>query len=407
MEQAEERGAFPSALSYLEKAERVDAVHPAVRAARLRLLTAATIRHFQQKKPHLAAQRIAEMAELPQMKQADRPGLLAALRALHCAAGQDQEALQRAVREVEGSLGGLCASLLLFGLASSAKCIEFVPVPEPKTLKPEYRKTIPATLARVMAIGKDFGLRKFSVPIRFIEEAEKQFRQAADALDIEQIRGLGEMGIATDHPKLAWLASTAGLKRGDPAQQAFFLLLRAQALTPKFAERKIVLAGAAAELARFHRDTDLLAEAVSLLRDPLGDDSFSLTLEQAQEVARKEAASRDFPTRSDAGPDYSELLPDGLCQCPNCRRKRGETPDLDDDAKATGRGLLQDLFDMDEEEMRMAFRQGLPEDVPPDIVNSLFNVMKESFLTGEPLDKLLPQILGGPEPKQKKGRRKK
>lgn len=40
MEQAEKRNAFSTALTYLEKAERIDAVHSEVRAARLRLLAA-------------------------------------------------------------------------------------------------------------------------------------------------------------------------------------------------------------------------------------------------------------------------------------------------------------------------------------------------------------------------------
>ena len=57
MEGAEKRNAYPTALSYLEKAERIDPVHSVVRAARLRLLAAGAMRHLQQKKPHLAARK--------------------------------------------------------------------------------------------------------------------------------------------------------------------------------------------------------------------------------------------------------------------------------------------------------------------------------------------------------------
>ena len=122
MKEAEKRNAFPSALSYLEKAERIDAVHSVVRAARLRLLAAAALRHVQQKKPHLALEKIASMAALPQSEQGDRPALLAGLRALTCASSNDQAGAAAAQKDLERLLGsGLAAGVLLFGLAGAAK----------------------------------------------------------------------------------------------------------------------------------------------------------------------------------------------------------------------------------------------------------------------------------------------
>jgi uncharacterized protein len=407
MKEAEKRSAFPSALAYLEKAQHIDAVHSVVRAARLRLLAAAAMRHLQQKKPHLAMEKIADMAELPQSQQGDRPAFLAALRTLNCATAQDQDGAERSIREVEALIGGLPTALLLFGIAAAAKRLDLASVPGAQALRPERRETIPASLARVIAIAKDFGIRKFSLPVSYFDETEKQFPRVADALDVEQIRALGEMGIATGHPTLAWIASTAGLKRTGPAQ-ACFLLLRARALPPGFDDRQMALAAAAAELARFHRDTEILAQAVDMLREPFGNNSFSVTLEQALEVARKEAAFPAFPKRFDLGPDYNELLPDSLCQCPNCRRKRGETPDLFDEEDVAGDGAFEDFIDLDEKEMRRMFKQGLPKDLPPDLADSLFEVMKESFLSGESPEKFLSQIPGERGgSKQKKGRRKK
>jgi tetratricopeptide (TPR) repeat protein len=405
MKQSEKRNAFPSALGYLEKAERIDAIDSTVRAARLRLLAAAAIRHLQQKKPRLAMEKITEMAELPQSQQADRPGFLAALRTLTCAAAKDQEGTDRSIHEAEALLGELPAALLRFGIAAAAKRLDLASMTDAKALKPVRRETIPASLARTMAIAKDFGIRKFSLPVSYFDEAEKQFPQVADTLALEQISALGEMGIATDHPKLAWASATAGLKRAGPTE-AFFLLLRARALPRHFEDRRRALASAAAALARFHRDTQVVDQAVELLRDPFGGDSFSLPLEQAREIARKEAASPDFPGLFDAGPDYSDLFADTLCQCSNCRRERGETPGMFDDEDRSDEGIFEEGLQMDETEMRRIFNQSVPKEVPPDMAEMLFKVMKEAFQSGEAPEELLSQILGGRGGrKQKKGRR--
>src|SRR5207248_11778056 len=120
-------------------------------------------------------------------------------------------------------------------------------------------------------------------------------------------------------------ASGAGLAHGGPSE-AHFMLLRARALPGDHASRYLALAAAAAELGRFHRDMQVVDKAVEIVRNPLGGDSISLTLEQAREVVRKELAAQAFPGDSfNSGPDYRDLLPGRLCQCPDCRRRRGET----------------------------------------------------------------------------------
>jgi hypothetical protein len=143
-----------------------------------------------------------------------------------------------------------------------------------------------------------------------------------------------------------------------------------------------------------------------MLRDPFGGDSSSLTLEQAREIARKEAASPLFPGLFDSGPDYSDLFPDTLCQCSNCRRERGETPSMFDDEDRSDEGVFEDGLEMDETEMRRIFNRSVPKEIPPDMAEMLFKVMKEAFQSGESPEKLLSQILGGRGgTKQKKGRR--
>ena len=59
-----DRSAFPTALGFLGKAERIDSLHLQVRGARLRLLAGNALRHLQQKKPALAAEDLAQMSAL-------------------------------------------------------------------------------------------------------------------------------------------------------------------------------------------------------------------------------------------------------------------------------------------------------------------------------------------------------
>jgi tetratricopeptide (TPR) repeat protein len=393
MEQAEKRKAFPSALSYLAKAERIDAVHSVVRAARLRLLAAGAMNHLQQKKPHLAAEKLAAMAKLPQSQQGDRPAFLAALRHLICEASGDELRAAEARREADRLLGEMAAGFLVFGIASVAKRLDSIFLSRPKALSSQERKGIPASLARVMAVAKDFEITKFQLPVPYFTEAEAQFPGVSDSLEVEQILSLGEMGMATGHPRLAWAASGAGLKRSGPAE-ARFLLLRAHAIPPGHGLRYMALAAAAAELARCHRDTEVIDQAVEIVRNPLGGPSISLTEEQAREVVRREMASSAFPRDSGAGPYYNDLIrvPANLC------RQRGEAPDPFDEEE-------EDDLEFDEPEMEEIFNQAVPEGIPPEIAKQLYEIMKESLITGESPDEIMARAFGGGG-KKKKGQRK-
>ena len=394
MEEAEKRNAFPSALSYLDKAERTDAVNSTVRTARLRLLAADTMRHLQKKKPHLAEQRLAEMAALPQSRQGDRPAFLAALRVVICLASGDKQGGDDGLLETTRLLGdGFTATILLFGLAATAKRPDLVRLPDRGDLTQQQRAGLPLSMAKVIALAADMGLFKFQLPVSYFGETEAQFPRCSGSLGIEQIRSLGELGIATKHPGLAWAASVAGLERGGQTE-AYFLLLRARALPGGNGERADVLNAAAAELGRLHRDMEVVSQAVEAGRDPFDDNPLSLTADQAREVLRKEKESPAFPSRYSAGPDYSDLFSGDLCMCPSCRRKRGESSGPDDADYP------------DEDEMAREFYAAAPKDIPRDILPALFEVAKMAYLTGEDPDELLSGILGPRRGKKKKGRRR-
>jgi hypothetical protein len=396
MEEAEKRNAFPSALSYLSKAERIDAVNSTVRAARLRLLAAAALQHLQ-KKPNLAAQRLSEIGVLPQSRQGDRPAFLDAIRVLICLASGDKPGASQALLEVERVLGdGLAAIIFISGCAASAKRKELVFLPIPNTLPEQQRSHLPASMAKAIALAADIGItRNFRLPIEYFDETEAQFPRIRGSLNVEQIRLLGELGIVSEHPRLAWAASAAGLDRGGPTE-AYFLLLRARALPEGLNDRYEALTAAAAELGRSHRDMEVVSRAVEAGRDLFDEDPLSLTANQARDVLRKEKASPAFPSRSSPGPDYSDLLPDDLCMCPVCRGKRGQSSDPDPDDV-----FNLDADELDEDEMKKAFFEKAPKDIPREILPALFEVAKEAFLRGEDPTEILSQILLEDSPARK------
>jgi tetratricopeptide (TPR) repeat protein len=386
LKQAEKRKAFSSALSYLEKAEHIDSVHTVVRAARLRLLAAGAMNHLQKKKPHLAAEKLALMARLPQAQQGDRPGFLAALRHLIREASGDEAGAAR--RETENLLGSvLAADFLIFGISPVAKRLHSEMLPPAGTLSQQERKSIPASLARVWAIVKDFGITKFQLPLSYFSEAAAQFPGVSDSLTLEQIFALGELGMATDNPKLAWDASGAGLKQSGSAE-ARFLLLRAQAIPPGHDVRYLALAAAAVELGRFHRDLDVIDKAIEIVRNPLGGHSLGLSVEEAREVVRKELASPDFPSRPGSGPDYSDLIPaaEALCQCPGCRREREDAwdPFYEDEEE----------LEFDEAELERLFNDTVPKGIPSALAKQLFEIMRKSFLGGDSPAEVLSRLAG-------------
>jgi hypothetical protein len=311
-----------------------------------------------------------------------------------CLASGDKQGADDGLLESTRLLGeGFTATLLLFGITAVSSCPNLVRLPGRGDLTQQQRAALPMALARVIAIANDLGISgRFKFPIAYFDETEVQFSRVCGALDIEQLRLLGEAGIEAEHLRLAWAASAAGLNRGGPTE-AYFLLLRARALPEAFMERCDVVTAAAAELGRFHRDMDVVSQAVDAGRDPFDDSPLSLTAEQAREVLRKEKESPAFPSRSNPGPDYADLFPADLCMCPSCRRERGQSPDPGDG-------------DFDEDEMKKFFYEAAPRDVPRDILPALFEVAKMAYLTGEDPVEVMSEILGSPGGKRKKGRRR-
>ena len=397
MEEKEKRNAFHTSLQYLAKAERIDSVHPAVRRARLRLLAGSVLRHLQQKKPNLAEEKLAEMAALPQSQQGDRPAFLAALRYMVCAVRGAGDAAAAHRAEVERLLGSnTAAAMLIFGVAYASKQDALEKLPPIETLGKTERAALPEAVVRVVELAKDMQTNQ-GIPGGWLAETAKQFPRNSQSLNAAQLHTLAEAGLSAEHFELAYAVSSAGLERGGPTE-ASFLLLRALSLPQYEQDRRAVCAVAAAQLARPQRQMDVVERAVELIADsPFS--ALSLTPEQASAVARKEKAERAFPTAHRPGPDYSDLLGAALCDCPKCRRARGEAvgpfEDFEDD---------DDDLDID----AMVDGMDLPPDMPPEIAKILFEETKKSVQRGESLESLLNRVFGpemGFGGRRKKGRR--
>jgi len=398
MEEKEKRNAFHTALQYLAKAERIDSVHPAVRRARLRLLAASALRHLQQKKLDLAEEKLAGIGTLPQSQQGDRPAYLAALRYMVCAVRGAGDAAAAHRAEVERVLGSqAAAALLIFGVAHASKQGALGELPPIEMLGKTERGALPEAVIRVVELARDMQM-SHPIPGDWLAETARQFPRGSQSLNAGQLQTLAEAGLTAEHFELAYAVSAAGLERGGPTE-ASFLLLRAQALAKYGEGRWAVCAAAAAELARRERHMDVVEKAVELIADsPFGD--LSLTLEQASTVLQKEKAERAFPTAYHPGPDYSDFLGADLCECPKCRRARGEAA-----------GPLEDFEEDDDDAGLDAILDGteLPPDMPPEIARILFEETKKAVQRGESLDSLLDRLLGpgtGIGRRRKKGRRR-
>jgi hypothetical protein len=206
---------------------------------------------------------------------------------------------------------------------------------------------------------------------------------------------LGEAALQANEPGFAYAISTAGLERGNPAE-AEFLFLRAQSLPATHFERRMVCAAAAAKLARQLSQQDLAGKAVDFLRGPFKDGSIELTPAQVGEILQKEKKQPVFPKSNRQGPNYRSIVGDRLCQCPDCRRDRGEEMEGLDD------------FDCELEQDEEFAGLEIPEDMPLEIAELLLQETVRAVANGESVEELLARLGGEglPQTRSRKSRRK-
>jgi hypothetical protein len=344
MESSESRGAFKKSLKYLAQAEELDRVNPEVRKAKLRLLVAGVLRHLRQRKVHLARPGIDGIAALPETREGNQALCLAALRRICAVIDNDLEAAKRHEAEVARRLENTFAAHFLHqALTQAAGMWPELAQSPPCSIDSAESAGLLAGVARVSTLGAVLGF-----PIVLPGDWELRLTALVGApdhaLDTAQLLALGELARRSEAFPLSFAVSVAGLASG--AADARFLFLRAQTLPGWLSERRRRCLAAALELARRERDMELAGKILDQLRgysaDMFAPDDFqdeeetgfnghSLTPEALHAIIVQERAERGYPSVRPATPArlprrdrYRDDEDDDDCNCPDCRRRRGD-----------------------------------------------------------------------------------
>jgi tetratricopeptide (TPR) repeat protein len=365
MESAEKRDAFKKSLKYLEEAEDLDRLNPAVRRARLRLLLAAALRHLQQRKAHLALGGIEQIETVPEVRPGEIAALAAALRWCTAAMGGDKAVQDEQQAGLNTLLGNVAAHLLKaavadkadMGSTASMKAFEVARVPAAELL---------GGVARARALGEWAGLR-IALPHHWNDPLIAALKSPNCPADVAQMLLLGEAALDGCSEEVGYAVSAAGLAKGGA--NAEFLFLRARSLPLWASLRREGCITASLELARRDRNTGLAGRILDHLNgktenerkrwrpeSEMGGDpaiaSRAVSPELLGKILEEEQTLQQFPGYNiDQEPKYAEELGDSSCDCPNCRARRGEPVEegeffYEDDEDDFDEG---DDFDEDEE----------------------------------------------------------
>ena len=411
-ESAEQRNAFNKALKYIEQAERLGGIDPKVRRARFRLLVAKAVRHLEQRSLNLVAKDFVQIDELPHAGEKDRPAFIASLRWLHAMLDGNHAEADRLRKQVGELLGGqVAAAILLLSTANECRYSS----PEIKTLEKwlsTYKeKDIMVAIARVCSIGTDVNI-EILLPARWASLLKKWLKRSDCELDNTSLLTVAEAALTGDWSEAAYYCCGYGLQRGGP-EQARFMFLRGRSL-PYFSDaRRQECFAAALALAKRVRDMDLIAEIAETSRQDLGSWGWSSPFgpdlaglndlgmddKVIERITRFERRTRKYPKESRMpvfGARQSRAAM-GQCQCPACRRARGETnrygelPGQGSRGKTSSapkeRYLFEDIFDDDdpdgefteaEVELLQQARRGVAEfaNVPPELVDIVLEISR-------------------------------
>ena len=332
MESAEKRDALKKSLNYLEEAEELDRLNPAVRRAKARLLVSAAMRHLRQHKTHLVPAEIEQLLAVPEVRQGDVSTLAAVLSWCCAVTDRDNGARQEREKELLGTIGPVATDLLILAVARAAGLSAVFSLPFDAGRTPPSE--LLAGAVRACLIGEWVGL---SIPLllgwtgRLIEA----IHQPGSATDAAQLLVLGEAALGDSARELAYAVSGAGLAL--LTAHARFLYLRARALPIWMDIRREGCLRAALELARRERDGELSGKILDHLGGRFSPDirTDSLPSELSGEIIEEELRLKKFPTTPrDNEPRYATQLvsrTDGDCDCPKCRARRGEPVDWDEE----------------------------------------------------------------------------
>ena len=269
MKSAEKRGAYSKALRYLEKAECIDGLDPAVRSARLRLLTANAIRHLKQKKTHLIQMDIAALEGLPSTGDIDRTAFVLALKSACAMIDKDKPRQLRWNGELAAHFHyPLTARMVAQGVLAAGGMSRQKPLFPSGSIPPLAGNDLVAAVAAGCKVGDNMGLA-VAVPRGQEKALVSHLTQTENAPDASAMRIIAETALRDNRAGLAYAAAGAGLLQVGP-QTARLLLLRARSLPAWERKRWKDCINAAISLARRERDSPLIDEALRTRREKPG-----------------------------------------------------------------------------------------------------------------------------------------
>ena len=390
MESAEKRGAYQKSLKFLEEAEQLDRVNPEVRKSKLRLLVAGVLRHLRERKTQLAAQGIGRIEALPDALDGNLAPFVSALRGACAALENDLEAVRRHEAELETRLGNpATAYVLLRGVLDAAVLRPMDAFLQPPEIASDDGVSLLTGLAKACALG-DLVDVPLAIPEKWEDRLSAVLIYPDLSLDTAQLLVLGEAGMRSHAPKLAFAISTAGLARGGA--DARFLFLRARALPPSASERRYHCLSAALALARRERNTHLAGKLLDELRghprdmfrldesmDEIAHEGYSLEPELVNEVLEEERAEKQFPVPGrSALPRHVRERETKEWDSPKSRRRR-DALDQDNDFAE-----LQELLENMPPEVAREVNKAIERGASPEQILRQLSCLEDSPERGSP-----------------------
>lgn len=358
VDSAEQRNALRKAIGYLDRAEALDALDSRVVRARLRLLVSTARRHLKGGKLHLAEREFEQLAAQPGADGAHPQAFLEALRFTRALRAGDREAMSEHRDRVVRLAGGeLAAHALLDGVATACGQAGDALLESLPSLPALLRQgDLPAAAVWAVDAGEQMAC-PLAIPAGWLGRLREDLASSACGLEPAALEQMAKAAMSQRDDRLAYLASGAGLRLGS-ARDARLLLLRAQVLPAFAVERRVQILRACLTLARRVGDTTLAGAVLDLHRKwtgqergarvwgipreigELGDDELARALRQEREAVA-------YPTPATYDVDKYRDPDEELCDCPACRRARGELGPCDDEPgleDLLGPGV-EDLFD--------------------------------------------------------------
>jgi len=383
MESTENRGAYQKALKFLEEAEQLDGLNPEVRKAKLRLLVSGVLRHFRQRKAHLASQGIDRIWALPETPDGNLTPVISALRLVCAALGKDLDAVKKHRADLEEQIGSVAAAYVLQrGLVDASVLAHGDALLQPLEMNSLDGTSLLTGVCKAFALGNLVGV-PLTIPEQWEVRLSAALLHATPPLDIAQMLVIGEAALRSQAPKLAFAVSVAGMARGGAESR--FLFLRARALPLWAPERRYHCLCVALELARRERNPELAGRVLDQLREyptnmfgpddfleEVGYDGFSVKPELLNEVLEEERKEKQFPiARANALPRYVREREVEERDSPKSRRR-------------------QDDFDEQEiDEEDFAELEELMEVLPPEFVSQVLEGLAQGMSREEIMAKML------------------